>query len=142
EVAVVFVTQHMSEGRDAPSLALPDNQDALVSAVAAANPRTIVVLETGGPVAMPWVGQAGAVLAAWYPGIRGAEALADILFGQVNPSAKLPLTFPRSDADLPHPKLPGSDLKAVPSRPGGPPFPTLPPFDVDYTEGLKVGYRW
>lgn len=142
QVAIVFVTQHMSEGRDAPSLALPDDQDAMVSAVAAANPRTIVVLETGGPVAMPWADRVEAVLEAWYPGIRGAEALAGILFGEINPSAKLPVTFPRSDADLPHPKLAGSDLKPVPPQSDGPPFPRLTPFDIDYRDGLKVGYRW
>jgi beta-glucosidase len=142
DLAIVFVTQHMSEGRDAPAMTLPYDQDILVSAVAAANPRTIVVLETGGPVAMPWVGRVGAVLEAWYPGIRGGEALADILFGEINPSAKLPVTFPRSDVDLPHPQLPGSDLKPVPPEPGGPAFPRLPPFDIDYGEGLKVGYKW
>src|SRR5262249_52728241 len=111
EVAIVFVTQPMSEGRDAPSLALPDNQDALVNAVAAANPRTCVVLETGGPVGMPWVGRVGAVLAPWYPGTRGAGALAGILSGAPTPSARLPVPSPRSDADLPHPHLAGSEIK-------------------------------
>ena len=146
DVAVVFVNQHTSEGRDVSSLSLPDNQDALVSAVAAANPHTIVVLETGGAVTMPWVDTVSAVLAAWYPGIRGAQAIADILFGDVNPSGKLPLTFPRSEADLPHPKLatqppPGPrDLKA--------PFPGLSfrintrQFEIDDDEGVKVGYKW
>ena len=147
EVPIVFVTQPMSEGRDAPTLALPDNQDALVAAVTAANPRTIVVLETGGAVTMPWSEKAGAILEAWYPGIRGAEALANLLFGDVNPSAKLPVTFPRSEADLPHPVLPGSDItpemRAFPgSPPDAPKFPMLPPFDIPYTEGLKVGYKW
>lgn len=147
EVAVVFVNQPMSEGQDAMTLSLPDNQDALVSAVAAANPRTIVVLETGGPVSMPWAGQARGILAAWYPGIRGGEAIANILFGDVNPSAKLPVTFARSEAGLPHPVLPGSTIKpemrAFPGAPpGAPKIPMLPPFDIDYTEGLKVGYKW
>jgi beta-glucosidase len=73
------------------------------------------------------------VLEAWYPGIGGAQALAAILFGDVNPSAKLPVTFAKSDADLPHPQVPGIDLKPA-NRP--------PPFDVTYTEGLKVGYKW
>ena len=72
-------------------LSLPGNQDALVSAVAAANPHTIVVLETGGAVTMPWIGQVSAAMEAWYPGIRGGEAIANVLFGDVNPSAKLPL---------------------------------------------------
>jgi beta-glucosidase len=133
QVAIVFVNQYMSEGRDAATLSLPDNQDALVSAVAAANPHTIVVIESGGPVSMPWVGNVKGVLEAWYPGIGGAQALAAILFGDVNPSAKLPVTFAKSDADLPHPEVPGIDLKPA-NRP--------PPFDVNYTEGLKVGYKW
>ena len=105
EVAIVFVNQFNSEGRDVPSLSLPDNQDQLVGRVAAANPRVIVVLETGGPVTMPWSGAVSAVLEAWYPGIRGGEAIANILFGEVNPSARLPVTFPKSEADLPHPKM-------------------------------------
>ncbi len=146
EVAIVFVNQHTSEGRDVPSLSLPDNQDGLVSAVAAANPHTIVVLETGGAVTMPWIENVSAVLAAWYPGIKGAEAIADILFGDVNPSGKLPLTFPKSEADLPHPKLatqppPGpGDMKA--------PFPGVNfrlntrQFEINDDEGLKVGYKW
>jgi beta-glucosidase len=123
----------MSEGRDAATLSLPDNQDALVSAVAAANPHTIVVVESGGPVSMPWAGSVQGVLEAWYPGIGGAQALAAILFGDVNPSAKLPVTFAKTEADLPHPAVPGIDLKPA-NRP--------PPFDVPYTEGLKVGYKW
>jgi beta-glucosidase len=89
-VAIVFVNQPMSEDRDAATLSLPDNQDALVGAVAAANPNTIVVLETGGPVSMPWIHKVKGVVEMWYPGIGGAQALANILFGEVNPSAKLP----------------------------------------------------
>ena len=133
QVAIVFVNQYMSEGRDAATLSLPNNQDALVSAVAAANPHTIVVIESGGPVSMPWIENVKGVLEAWYPGIGGAQALAAILFGDVNPSAKLPVTFAKTDADLPHPQVPGIDLKPA-NRP--------PPFDVRYTEGLKVGYKW
>lgn len=136
EIAIVFVNQPASEGRDLPTLTLPDKQDQLVSAVAAANPRTVVVLETGGPVAMPWIGQVSAALEIWYPGIRGGEATSNILFGDVNPSAKLPATFAKSDADLPHPKVPGIDL--VPAGGRG----RMPEFDIDYTEGLKVGYKW
>ncbi len=136
EVAIVVVNEPTSEGRDMTSLTLSDNQDDLVSAVAAANPRTIVVLETGGPAAMPWIGNVAAALEIWYPGIRGAEALANILFGDVNPCAKLPATFAKSDADLPHPTIFGGGLR--PSQPRGAP----PAFDIDYTEGLKVGYKW
>ncbi len=116
EVAIVFVNQPTTEGRDVANLSLPNDQDQLVAQVAAANPRTIVVLETGGPVTMPWVDKVNAVLAAWYPGIRGAEAMANILFGDVNPSGKLPVTFPKSEADLPHPVLQGP-----------PPAPPQPP---------------
>jgi beta-glucosidase len=141
-VAIVFVNQPLTEGNDALSLTLPDNQDELVSAVVAANPRTIVVLETGGPVSMPWIDHVKGVLAAWYPGIRGAEAIANILFGDVNPSGKLTATFARSDADLPHSKIIGSDLKPEPPAAGSNRRPQLPPFDVIYTEGLKVGYKW
>ena len=155
EVAIVFVNQPMSEGRDAASLALPENQDALVEAVAAANPRTLVVLETGGPVTMPWVDRVRAVLAAFYPGVRGAEAISNILFGDVNPSGKLAVTFPKSDADLPHPQIAGMNPPpAEPVSPTPAPTPQQPgqpapgrgrggvPFDVRYTEGLKVGYKW
>lgn len=142
-IAIVFVNQPASEGRDLPSLSLPDNQDRLVSAVAAANPRTIVVLETGGPVTMPWIDRVSGVLASWYPGIRGAQAIANILFGDVNPSAKLPITFARTEADLPHPRVPGTDIAPEPAGGGFGGFGgRLPPFDINYTEGLKVGYKW
>ncbi len=127
DVAIVFVHQNTSEGRDVPNLSLPGNQDQLVSQVAAANPHTIVVLETGGPVLMPWLENVSAALEAWYPGIRGGEAIANILFGEVNPSAKLPVTFPKSEADLPHPAMPRTSSSAG---------------EINYTEGLKVGYKW
>lgn len=137
-IAIVFVHQHMMEGMDVPSLKLPGNQDELVEAVAAANPRTIVVLETGGPVQMPWVHQVAGILEAWYPGIRGGQAIANLLFGTVNPSGKLPITFPRNDAQLAHP--------AITQPPGPKPKPfapsSRPPFPIRYTEGLKVGYKW
>src|SRR6202041_2134721 len=95
----------MSEGTDLPNLSLPEHQDALVEQVAAANSKTIVVLETGTAVLMPWIDKVGGVLQAWYAGSKGADAVANILFGDVNPSGKLPMTFPVSEADLPHPKL-------------------------------------
>ncbi len=134
DVAIVFVRQHAHEDADLPTLELPDHQDDLVRAVAAANPHTIVVGETGGAFLMPWIDHVGAVLEAWYPGIRGGPAIANILFGAVNPSGKLPITFPRSDADLPHPVLVGPPRGADGDHP---PF-----FDVSYSEGLKVGYKW
>jgi beta-glucosidase len=147
DIAIVFVNQPTSEGRDVTSLSLPDNQDQLVSAVAAANPHTIVVLETGGPVTMPWIDNVSAVLEAWYPGIRGGEAIANILFGDVNPSAKLPLTFPRAEPDLPHPRLmqqppPASEADVETPFPGARYRVNRRRFEVDYNEGLKVGYKW
>jgi beta-glucosidase len=138
EVAIVFVNQYMSEGRDAEMLSLPDNQDALVRAVAAANPRTIVVLVTGNAVSMPWVQDVKAVLAAWYPGIAGAQAISNIIFGEVNPSGKLPITFAEAEADLPHPQVPGMDLE----KQAHSTKQKLAPFDVPYPEGVKVGYKW
>ena len=135
DVAIVFVYQWTSEDFDLPSLSLPDNQDVLIEQVAAANPRTIVVLETGSAATMPWLSQVAGVLEAWYAGSKGADAVANILFGDVNPSAKLPMTFPHSEADLPHPKLltPPQGRRADESKPS---------FEVHYDEGLKVGYKW
>jgi beta-glucosidase len=101
----VFAHQWESEGMDLETLSLPEQQDDLIAQVAAANPHTIVVLETGSPVTMAWASQVAGILEAWYPGVRGAEAVARVLFGDVNPSAKLPITFPKRDADLPHPVL-------------------------------------
>jgi beta-glucosidase len=142
DVAIVFVHQWISEGMDLPNLSLPENQDVLIAQVAAANPRTIVVLETGTAVTMPWIGQVAGVLEAWYAGSKGADAVANILFGDVNPSAKLPMTFPLSEADLPHPKLvtppPGAQGRAAVMKSGE----AKPTFSVTYDEGLKVGYKW
>ncbi len=130
DVAIIFATQWMMEAYDSPDLSLPSGQDELIAAVAAANPNTIVVLETGGPVAMPWLDKVGAVVEAWYPGIRGGEAIADLLLGKVAPSGRLPITFPASMAQTPHPILPGINV------------PEGQQFDVDYAEGSDVGYRW
>jgi beta-glucosidase len=137
DVAVVFVSQWASEGMDLPSLnftdvihASPIDQDALVFAVAAANPHTIVVMENGGPQITPWINNVSAILEAWYPGQKGGDAIANILFGAVNPSGKLPMTFPASVADLPRPVI------------ATPPDSTTP-FVVDYNiDGLNVGYKW
>ncbi|MGB6191976.1 MAG: glycoside hydrolase family 3 C-terminal domain-containing protein [Terracidiphilus sp.] len=151
QVAIVFAVQHASEGMDLKNLSLPSNQDALIEAVAAANPHTIVVLETGGAVLMPWLDKVAAVVEAWYPGIRGSEAIANLLFGDVNPSGRLPLTFPRSEADLPHPvhaDPPKVDAEhPMPKLAGAPGMIGMamgiaPHFDVHYDEGLKVGYKW
>lgn len=139
DIAIVFVTQHTHEGGDLESLALPNNQNALVEKVAAANPHTIVVVESGGPVLLPWARRVNAILEAWYPGIRGGEAIASVLFGKVNPSGKLAVTFPASDADLPHATLPTPAGKTSPLDGLMDP---KPPFPVNYAEGLKVGYKW
>jgi beta-glucosidase len=143
DVVIVFAYQWSSEDFDLPSLSLPENQDALISQVAAANPHTIVVLETGSAVTMPWLDKVGGVLEAWFAGSKGADAVANILFGVVNPTAKLPMTFPRSEADLPHPQL----ITPPPHAEGAAPAEVKdgeakPTFDVKYDEGLKVGYKW
>ncbi len=142
DVAIVFVYQWESEGMDLPNLSLPVKQDEIIEAVAAANPKTVVVLETGTAVTMPWIDKVGAVLEAWYAGSRGAEAVVNILSGDVNPSAKLPMTFPKSEADLPHPKLtqpgPGQTGEEAVMKSGEP----KPTFTMHYDEGLKVGYKW
>ena len=122
DVVIVFVTQWAGEAFDVP-LTLTDNQDALVAAVAGANPKTVVVMETGGPILTPWIDNVAGALAAWYPGTQGGAAIANLLFGKVNPSGRLPATFPRSLDQLPNPAEPKDG-------------------DVRYTEGATVGYKW
>ena len=126
---IVFATQWEAEGEDG-SLTLPDRQDELIAAVAAANPHTIVVLETGGPVLMPWLSHVAAVLEAWYPGSGGGEAIAGVLFGAIDPSGRLPVTFPESLDELPNVRLPGAGLAGD------------KPFDVHYRAGAAAGYKW
>ena len=129
DVAIVFVTRHNSEGSEA-SLTMVDNQDDLVAAVAKANPKTIVVAETGGAIYMPWVGQVPAILEAFYPGIRGGQAIARILTGKVNPSGHLPISFPASADQLARPDIEGL------GQPDG------TPAEVLYDEGAAIGYKW
>ncbi len=145
DVAVVFAYMWASEAMDLPSLTLPHDQDAVIAAVAAANPHTIVVLETGNPVTMPWVNAPAAILEAWFAGSDGADAVGNVLFGSVNPGGKLPNTFPKSEADLPHPTLTMPPPES--SHFSGPVnremwAKGLPPFQVTYDEGVKVGYKW
>jgi beta-glucosidase len=128
-VAVVFAYDHEQEGLDRTDLALPYGQDALIEQVAQANPRTIVVLDTGGPVLMPWLDQVPAVVEAWYSGQTDGDAIAAVLFGDVNPSGRLPQTFPASTASVPA-STPGQ----WPGSGSGQ--------DAAFTEGLDVGYRW
>jgi beta-glucosidase len=142
DVAIVYVQQWTSEGMDLSNLSLPNRQDELIAAVAAANPKTIVVVESGTAVTMPWLNSVSGVVEAWYAGSRGAEAVANVLFGDVNPSAKLPMTFPRSEADLPHTTV----VQPPPHSEGASPVMrkenAKASFSVHYDEGLKVGYKW
>jgi len=125
DVAIVFASEWRSEFEDRADLALPGGQEELIERVAAANPNTIVVLETGGPVTLPWAGRVRAVLEAWYPGSGGAEAIARTLFGDANPAGKLTVTFPARLQDIPTGPAPPSEAETIP-----------------YREGLLVGYRW
>jgi beta-glucosidase len=146
DIAIIFAYQWESEGMDLESLSLPEHQDELIAKVAEANPHTIVVLETGGPVTMPWANKVSAIFEAWYAGSRGAEAVANLIFGDANPSAKLPVTFPLSESDLPHPQLvkPSPESNPDESKPDAWKLVAhgLPPFQVHYNEGVKVGYKW
>ena len=127
DIALVIVGNKDSEGRDRPNLSLTNKQDALISAVAEANPKTIVVLKTGGPVLMPWLDQVPAILEAWYPGEEDGNVVAALLFGDVNPSGKLPMTFPRTEA-----QVPASSPEQYPGV----------RTNVIYSERMLVGYRW
>lgn len=139
DAVIVFAERWAMESLDLEGLALPFGQDGLIDEVATANPRTIVVLETSGGVTMPWLGKVPAVLEAWYSGGRGGEAIADVLTGKVDPSGRLPVTFPASEAELPRPRLPvhrdftsnASEERKTASV----------PMDYDI-EGADVGYKW
>ena len=138
DAVIVFAEQWDAESYDAADMSLPAAQDDMIAAVAAANPRTIVVLETGDPVVMPWRDKVAGIVEAWYPGARGGEAIADVLFGQVNPSGRLPITFPTELAQLPRPAA--HDRMTTQGSPGA---PYKPRFDVDYgIEGADIGYKW
>lgn len=127
DTAIIFVNDYMTENFDKPDLTLPGVQNQLIAAVAAVNPNTIVVLNTGGPVTMPWLNEVAAVVEAWYPGQQGGEAIAKVLFGDTNPSGRLPMTFPLSHTQGP--------LSSKGQYPGiG--------LDTVYSEKLQVGYRW
>jgi hypothetical protein len=130
DLVIAFGIRIEGEGVDGADLSLPWGQDAVIDAVASANPNTIVVLETGNPALMPWRGKVRAIVQAWYPGQAGAQAIAEILTGQVNPSGRLPMTFPESLDQTPRPQLPGL----------GTAWGT--PTTIRYDEGAEVGYRW
>ena len=114
-----------TEGNDRSNLDLPSNQDELIEEVCKLNKNTVVVLNTGSPCLMPWVEEAGSILQCWFPGQEFGNSLSDIIFGKINPSGKLPTTFPKSIEDTPaYATYPGKDLQ------------------MDYEEGLYIGYRW
>lgn len=141
DVTVVFGYQRMGEFSDLTDLKLQGGGDALVDAVAGAAKKTVVVLQTGSAVEMPWLKNVDAVLETWYAGEQMGPALANILFGDVNPSGKLPMTFPKSLADTPTrtaEQYPGIFSDGSTTRPAG----TSEIRQVNYTEDLEVGYRW
>ena len=141
DVVIVFASKWAAEGLDQADLTLPRGQDQMIDAVTSANPNTIVVLENGNPVLMPWLDKTAAVVEAWFPGSRGAEAIASVLFGDTNPSGRLPISFPASEADLPRPKVDGFDQFET-SFGGDAPTPDAK-LQLDYDiEGSDVGYRW
>jgi beta-glucosidase len=127
KLAVVFVGQFEAEGSDLPDINLPAEQNQLVTDVAAANPNTVVVVTSGSAVALPWAGSVRGILEAWYPGQEYGNALAALLYGDVNPSGKLPVTFPASLGDVP-----AHTAAQWPGQNG----------TVQYSEGVNVGYRW
>ncbi|HTI25013.1 MAG TPA: glycoside hydrolase family 3 C-terminal domain-containing protein [Kutzneria sp.] len=127
DVAIVFASYGESETDDLSSIDLQFSQNDLISAVAAANPRTIVVLNTGSAVTMPWLTNVAGVIEGWYPGQENGNAIAALLYGDVNPSGKLPVTFPRGIADMPTAttqQFPGANDR------------------IEYSEGMNIGYRW
>jgi beta-glucosidase len=130
DLVVVFGMRAEGEAFDLPDLSLPWGQDAVIDAVATANPNTVVVLETGNPVSMPWRDKVRAILQAWFPGQSGGQAIAEVLTGAVNPSGRLPISFPASLDDTPRPEEPGMETV----------WGT--PTTIEYHEGAEVGYRW
>jgi beta-glucosidase len=144
DVAVVFGYYREGEFSDRPSLSLDGNGDALIDAVADANANTVVVLQTGGPVLMPWIDKVEGVLEVWYAGERMGPAITNLLSGAVNPSGKLTHTFPVSEADLPTAgspaQYPGIFTATGTTTPPNPRAGAIR--QVEYSEGLKIGYRW
>ncbi|MDB5437862.1 MAG: beta-glucosidase, partial [Caulobacteraceae bacterium] len=162
DTVILFAGRQRSEGADIPDLTLGNGQEDLIAAVAKANPRTVVVLETGGAHTMPWLGSVKGVLEAWYPGQKGGDAIANLLFGVANPSGKLPLTFPMAEADLARPASPvaagrvgGTGPAATPASgavaspiplavagAGGRAGVSVPRPVLNYDEGPLLGYKW
>ncbi len=136
QLVILFITQYATEGTDLPDLHVPDSQDELVRRVTAANPNTVVVMETGGAVLIPWADSVRAILEVWYPGQRGGDAVADLLFGVANPSGKLPITFPRRESDLPRSTAFGYRFTEMGLN------EAARSVTARYAEGGSVGYRW
>jgi beta-glucosidase len=130
DVAVVFANDAQGEGMDRYSLSLPGDQNQLIDAVAHANRHTVVVLNTGGAVVMPWLNEVSGVIEAWYPGQQFGPAIAAVLFGDASPGGRLPVTFPASESQGPAAANPPS---TYPGDTNG---------NESYAEGLDVGYRW
>jgi beta-glucosidase len=136
---VIFAEEWRAEGLDSQGVGLRDEQEELIEQVAAANPRTVVVVESGGAISVPWASKVPAVLAAFYPGGGGGPAIAGVLFGRVNPSGRLPVTFPKSIDQLPRPEQ--HDPATTTSNPNMERIGEI--FEVSYDiEGSDVGYRW
>jgi beta-glucosidase len=127
DIAIVFAAERLGEGMDKVTLPLPGDQDTMIQAVARANPRTVVVLHNSNPVSMPWLDQVAAVVEAFYPGQEAGSSIARLLFGDVNPSGKLAMTFPANEH-----QGPGASFLDYPGD----------GMTVDYSEGVLVGYRW
>jgi beta-glucosidase len=130
DVAIVFAHKYESENHDHGDLSLPWGQREMIEAVIAANPNTIVVLQTGNPVEMPWKDKARGIVQSWFSGNVGGRAIAEVLAGKVNPSGRLPVTFYANLEQTPHPTMPGFGT------------PNNTPTVIKYHEGAEVGYRW
>jgi beta-glucosidase len=131
DAVILLAGSLSSEGRDQANIMLPKQQDEMIAAIAAANPRTALVLKDNAAVLMPWAGKVPAILETWFPGQEDGKIVASLVFGQVNPSGKLPVTFPRLETDLP---------AYAPEQ-----FPGVVrdgQRQVRYSEGLQIGYRW
>ena len=142
DVAIVLAGTIAEEGRDRTSIALANGQDSIIAAVAAANPRTVVVLKDNASTLLPWVDRVPAVLEAWFPGQEDGDVVARLLFGAAEPSGRLPVTFPRRESDLPASeprRWPGVDSLG---RPVAVTAQGNAPTSVTYAEGLAIGYRW
>jgi beta-glucosidase len=129
DVALVFATQWNGESFDSP-LTFENGQDKIVSAVAKANPRTVVVIESGGAMFMPWIDGVAGVVQAWYPGTAGGEAIANVLTGKVNPAGRLPISFPRDESQFARKNLQETDASGKKTG------------EINYEDGATVGYKW